>query len=362
MEDDYDYDYDYTQSPPPANANRRSFLSAALATVTAAAVTGGAAALLLEGDDPSVVITSDPPATAPLPATTVEGDAGYLRTRLSALEAENGNLKSSLSAAQRQLASYTGTSGDSTAGDQWHQQYEQANAQVGELAGRLSAVQGLLALYEELEAIDLGAAAAEGVAAVGGALGDLIDDVPLVTEGLAAGRQALEEFEQQLPLVEQGRYWLEGQMAIVSAALEAAEAALNNVLKAGDSFLHLLNRWFEDILRWLPFGIGESALSIMTAIGDLLASVPDTLDGLQTNVADPLDVWLERDGQDVRLQRRLIKPIREQAFDRADSTVARLGTVDQVYQVRLKEPVTTLVERRRLVREQIAQFRQSNAL
>ena len=36
------YWQDYYQGPAPASPNRRSFLSAALATVTVAAVTGGA--------------------------------------------------------------------------------------------------------------------------------------------------------------------------------------------------------------------------------------------------------------------------------------------------------------------------------
>jgi hypothetical protein len=151
-------------------------------------------------------------------------------------------------------------------------------------------------------------------------------------------------------------------MATVKRALDAAEMTLNSVLKVGGSFLQLLNRWFEDILKWLPFGIGENALAIMSSLDDLLASVPETLDGLQANVARPLDVWLERDGADNRLQRRLIKPVREEALDRADSTVSRLADVHDVYQVRLREPVTALAERQRLVREQIAQYRQNNFL
>lgn len=362
MEDDYAY----YEGPAPDSPNRRSFLSAALATITVAAVTGGAAALLLEDDGPPA-ITSDSPPTIQSAATTAttatESDAGHLQARLTALEAENSDLKNNLSAARRQLASYTGTNGANDDGGQdWRQEFEQASAQATELAGRLTAVQGLLALYEQLEALDLDGVAAEGVAALGGALGDLMAEVPLVSDGLAAGRQALNEFEEQLSLVEQGRYWLEGQMAIVGRALDAAETTLNNVLKVGGSFLQLLNRWFEDILKWLPFGIGENALAIMSALDNLLASVPETLDGLRANVAEPLDVWLERDGADNRLQRRLIKPMREKALDRADSTVGRLGDVHDVYQVRLQEPVTALAERQRLVREQIAAYRQSHSL
>lgn len=358
MEDDYDY----YEGPPPASPNRRSFLSAALATVTAAAVTGGAAALLLEDGNPPAISSDSPPTLESTATIPPDADGSYLRARLTALEAENGNLKNDLSAARRQLATYTASGDESAAGQDWRQHYEQANAQATDLAGRLAAVQGLLSLYEELESLDVAEAASQGVAALGGALGDLVADAPLVTEGLAAGRQALDEFEEQLPELEQGRYWLEGQMAIVGQALQAAETTLNNVVKVSGTLLQLLNRWFEDVLKWLPFGIGENALAIMSALGDLLDRVPETLDGLRVKVADPLDVWLERDGDEIRLQRRLIKPLRDEAIERADSTVARLGDVNDVYQVQLQEPVAALSERQHLIREQIAHYRQSHSL
>lgn len=358
--------FDHLKEPAAAKADRRSFLGAALATVTVAAVTGGTAALLLEEDpDPPAAIVSDSsPVAGPLATSAPDGDASYLRARLEALETENVNLRASLSAAQHQLPSSAnveaGNAGES--GDEWRQRVEQANAQATELAGRLAAVEGLLTMYEELEALDLAEVAAGGVAALGGALGDLIDDVPIITEGLATGRKALDEFEAQVPLVEQGRYWLEGQVAILRSALDAAETALSNVLKVGGSFMQLLNRWFEDILKWLPFGIGEGALAVMSAVSELLDHVPETLDGLRDHVAGPLDVWLERDGNEIRLQRRLIKPVREEALDRADSTVTRVGSVNEVYEDQLQQPVTVLVERQRLIRAQIAQYRQDYGL
>ena len=357
-----DDEFEYGVEAGATKADRRSFLSAALATVTVAAVSGGAAALLLEDDPPPPAIVAS--TTTPLPPVatqTSDPDASYLRARLTALEAENSSLQSDLTAARRQLASYSGLETDSSDDDgAWRQQFEQASAQAIDLASQLAAVQGLLTLYEELEAVDLAAVASGGMAAFGGAIGGLMADIPSVSEGLLAGRQALDEFEEQLPLIEQGRYWLEGQMAIVGAALDATETALNGVVKAGGTFLQLLNRWFEDILKWLPFGIGEGALAIMSAVSALLAEVPETLDGLQANVAGPLDEWLARDGDEIRLRRRLIKPVREDALARAGSTVERVGSVNEIYEVQLREPVAVLVERQRLIREQIAQYRQSH--
>jgi hypothetical protein len=356
--------FNHRLNPAPPKSDRRSFLGAALATVTVAAVAGGTAALLLEDDEaPSAnVITQVAPEPPPTMNPVPESDNLALRGQLISLETENVNLKNTLAETQRQLAAFQGTGAESLADEDWRRQYEEANTQATDLAGQLAIVQGLLALYEDLEAVDLADAASGGLAAVGGLLGDLIADVPLVTEGLSAGRTALEEFEEQLPLIEQGRYWLQGQISIVGSALEKAEQVLNNTLKAGGSFLQLLDRWFEDILRWLPFGIGEPALAIMSTINDLLARVPETLDGLQTHVADPLDLWLERDGDENRLQKHLVKPVREEAIDRADSAVQRLGAVNKAYETQLRDPVGVLVERQRVIREQIALYRQNYSL
>jgi hypothetical protein len=361
MDDEYGFHDDLAIT----SAERRRFLSAALATVTVAAVTGGAAAVLLDDDPQSTTTVTSTIPPLPSPSTPeAASDATYLLTRLSALEAQNSTLQSNLAAAQRQLASYGSLSADNPASDgqNWRGQYEEASAQAADLSGRLGVLEGLLAMYEELDAVDLATAASGGLVAVGGVLGGLIAEVPSLAEGLQAGRQALEEFEEELPLVEQGRYWLEGQMSTVQRALDAAESALNGALQVGGTFLQLLDRWFEDILKWLPFGIGEKALTIMSAVTDLLAEVPETLEGLQTNVAGPLDLWLKRDGDDIRLQRRMIKPIREQALDRADMAVEGIGSVNDAYEVDLREPITTRVERQRVIREQIAHYRITNSV
>ncbi|UCG25052.1 MAG: hypothetical protein JSW55_03400 [Chloroflexota bacterium] len=348
-----------------ASAARRRFLTAAVATVTVAAATGGAAAVLLDDDPQTTAKVASTAMPLPSPSTPeAASDATYLLSRLTALEAENSTLQSNLAAAQRQLASYSALSADSSTSDSqgWRHEYEEASAQAAELSGRVGVLEGLLAMYEELDAVDVAAAAAGGVAAVGEVIGGLVAEAPSVAEGLQAGRQALEEFEEQLPLIEQGRDWLEGQMSIVGRALESAESALKGALEVGGTFLQLLDRWFEDMLKWLPFGIGQKALTIVGTVTGLLGVVPETLDGLQTNIAGPLDLWLGRDGDEIRLRRRMIGPIREQALDRADRAVEGIGSLDDTYEVELRHPIATLVERQRVIREQIVNYRKTNAV
>ena len=344
MDDEYGYHDNFVL----ARSERRRFLTAALATVTVAAVTGGAAAVLLDDDPQTGTSAASTILPSPSPsAPEATSDTSYLQARLAALEAENSALQSNLAAAQRQLASYTALGADeSTVAEQdWKYQFEEASAQAADLSGRLGILEGLLAMYEELDAVDVAAAATAGVATLGGVLGGLIAELPTLAEGLQAGRQALEEFEEELPL-----------------ALDTAESALDGALQVGGTFLQLLDHWFEDILKWLPFGIGEKALTIMAAVSNLLAEVPDTLAGLPPNVAGPLDLWLKRDGDDIRLRQRLIKPVRQQAFDRADAAIEGIDSLNDTYEVELREPITALLERQRVIREQIGHYRNTNAV
>jgi hypothetical protein len=122
----------------------------------------------------------------------------------------------------------------------------------------------------------------------------------------------------------------------------------------------MLGHWFESLKRWLPFGVGEKAVAVMSALTTLVAETPNTLSGLNTNVAQPLDVWLAREEDAPALQRRLIKPLREQVLTRASDTLAKTESVKTAYQTEVVEPVQLALGNRQAVRDQIAAYRQQH--
>jgi len=188
--------------------DRRGFLKAAALTAVAATATGTGAALLfdLEKASPPIITSVDalPPATTIQTAVQPGADSSELMARLAAAQAENLQLKSQLGAVQRQLEASQNLTGANPADEAAQIQLEEANAQISHLSGQVGVLGGLVALYEQLEGVDLGAAASNGIASVSGALDDLFQNVPSVEEGLLAGQQALAEFEAQVPLVDNG--------------------------------------------------------------------------------------------------------------------------------------------------------------
>ena len=343
--------------------DRRGFLRAAAAATMAAAAAGTAVALLMEQKQAGPIAVSPPFET--LPITSVADPSPEfvsLSSQMSAVQAENFRLQTQLAAAQGQLE-LIGRTNDQQYGSEveaWRLQLDDANSQVASLGAQVTLLAGLVELYEHLDAVDLATVASEGVATVSSILTGVIEEVPAVAEGIQAGRDALEDFEEQIPSLEEGQRWLIEQMDVLNGLYTAVETALQNSVEVAGTFLQKLNQWFQDIQKWLPFGIGDRAATIMNALADLLESVPETIDGAQTRVAGPLDLWLERDGQETRLHKQLIRPVRVSALDRASRTVTQVEALDSIYQSRLAEPVIAATERQRLIREQITTYRQNN--
>ncbi len=349
-----------------ADIDRRGFLKAAVATAAVASATGTGAALLLKEKDKNIAI---PPPSLPEslpPALTARTELVELRALLATTQADNSRLQVRVSALQSQLElARKAAAGNGSAIDEgamWQAQLEEANSSNANLIEEIGLLRGLVELYEQLDAADVAAVVGGGLAAVGGVLAGLVDEVPSVKEGVQAGKLALDEFEGQLPQLQEGKQWLAGQMESLSRLYKTTELALRNGVKAAGTFLHLLEEWFQDILKWLPFGIGDKAASIMHALSGLLGEIPTTLDGLQANIVNPLDVWLEEEKGETRLQRRIIKPVREQALDRADQTFEQVNVLHSVYEGQLVEPVHAATEQQKNIRSLISQYRQTHNL
>jgi len=341
--------------------DRRGFLLAAAAATVAAAATGTTAALINEKKQGGLANSSsadNPSAKAPTPP----GEMATMRSEMAAIQAENERLQIRLAAAQGQLdlLSRTGQSNGHTGMEGWQTQLDEANSRVASLTGDVSLLSGLVALYEQLDAVDLGALANSGVNTVSSILAGIMEEMPGVAEGIQAGQDALEELEEQIPIIEEGHKWLQAQLEDLGEFYSAVEGALDNVVDIAGNFLQKLNQWFQDILRWLPFGFGDKANTTMGAIATLLDSVPNTIDGLQTQVSDPLALWLEKDGPTTRIQQRIISPVRHTALAKATLTVTQIQGLDGVYQSRLADPVKEAIEKQEAIREQIVAYRQAN--
>jgi hypothetical protein len=355
-----------TENNNELTVSRRNFMRN-LAISALAATTAGTSAALISGKwknttvSPPPVIRELPPVPTAVPAVrsaqtviTAQNDAGELLARLAESQAENMRLQAVLEATQRDLESLVVTnSSNRSATEDLSIQLAGANGQIGVLSG-------LVALYDQLDEVDVTETVQNGLAIVSDSINNLIDQTPVLSEGIEKGHQALAEVEEHLPQLEDGRVWMEAQANKLGAFYDTVELVLQGVLESVGSFLDLVESWFDGVRKWLPFGIDEKAANVVYALSDLVAETPYTISGLDTYIAKPLDVWLAREEDTPRLQRTLIKPIREQVLAEANETINRAQSVKTTYQDQLALPVEATAANRNAVRQQIADYRQQH--
>ncbi len=341
--------------------SRRKFIKAAALTAVAASATGAGAAIYNQSLPNDTVITSVSNTAAPAISTAVSTNTNPATTdtftRLAAAQAENVRLQAALDAAQRQLASLEQNNQSSASNSEvLAVELGQANEHIGVLAG-------LVALYEQLEAVDMETAVQNGLTTFSGNIETMLAEVPSLSESIQIGRQALENFESQIPVLDNGRLWLIDHLSKIEGYFQVVEQLLAQAVDRVGPFLQMLTDWFESVKKWLPFGIGQTATTIMQSITDLVMETPNTISGLDTNITQPLNVWLNRDqNNETALHQTLIKPIRDDLMSKADTAVSKVQQMDETYKTALKEPVETAVASQRVIRNLIAEYRQQHGV
>jgi len=341
--------------------SRRKFIKAAALTAVAASATGAGAAIYNQALPNETVITSAANSTAPAISTAVSTTNNTATTdtftRLAAAQAENVRLQAALDATQRQLASLEQNNQSSASNSEaLTVELNQANEHVGVLAG-------LVALYEQLEAVDMETAVQNGLTTFSGNIDTMLAEVPTLAESIQMGRQALENFESQIPVLDNGRLWLIDHLSKIEGYFQVVEQLLADAVDRVGPFLQMLTDWFESVKKWLPFGIGQTATTIMQSITDLVMETPNTISGLDTNITQPLNVWLNRDqNNETALHQTLIKPLRDDLMTKADTAVSKVQQMDETYKMALKEPVETAVASQRVIRNLIAEYRQQHGV
>jgi hypothetical protein len=361
-----------TRQQNPDGVSRRNFLRFAGITVAAAAATGGGAAYLKQFEKAPVIdtglagapalptaapfATSAPIISDIIPTLPAAAGGNDLYTQLAASQAEIVQLRAANDQLQRDLATYQTAEGEArTARDTLSLELDDARNRLGILGG-------LVALYQQLDDADMGDIIENGLGAVGEKLGELVGGVPALAAGVDAGQLALGQVEAHIPLLDNGRSWLEAQGAKLSGFYGDVEARLQRAVDRVGDFFAMLADWFESLRKWLPFGAGEKAADVMSALTALLAETPSTLSGLDVNLAQPLDVWLQRIDGEPALTRLLVKPVRDEVLVRARATIDQTNTVAAVYESNLAAPTRAALGNRRTLRQQIADYKAQNQI
>ncbi|MEM7332785.1 MAG: twin-arginine translocation signal domain-containing protein [Chloroflexota bacterium] len=339
--------------------SRRGFIKGATVTALAA----GAAATgqnLLQNEIPPQPIISSAPITQPVQSavspTISQNREANLLSEIANLHAENLRLQTELTTHQQQLLNLESVNQtEASTSDALTVELENANHQIGLLAG-------LVGLYEQLDQVEIEKIFDKGLTAVSSNFANLLDDLPSLEQGLSLGQLALDDFESQLPILQNGRTWLTHHFQQLNARFLAVQTILQESVERIGPLFDMLQEWFASVKKWLPFNLGERATQIMTNITALILETPNTINGMATNIAEPLDVWLSNDDSDHPIQLNMVKPIREQIITKTSTAVAKTHQLNTAYTTELQQPMKTAVDRQKILRQLISDYREQHQL
>lgn len=283
--------------------DRRSFLRLTFIGGMALGAAGLAGWLLGQESDPSRVVV-DPTSAAPdqaEPDPTKDG-------RLAAAEDRQRFLQARLEESGAQVETL------SAALEQQRGQLLDLQARLDSAEADLALFGGLLILYHQLEALELDALVGDALEEGALLLADLLDRVPLLRDGVALAAGLLDRLEQSLPSIQDGLRWLIDLTGELADALQAVEDAVEEAAEPIRPLAEKLAHFFQEILTWLPFGVGDRIVGGLEAMGRVLTRIPDLVRNLGPALLEPLEGWFDREPGQVTIKTSLIEPIRGQTL------------------------------------------------
>jgi hypothetical protein len=244
--------------------------------------------------------------------------------------------------------------------------------ETGTAAGRVAAeleataealkLKGLLTLYENLEKIGLDAIVSTGVAA-SGLLLEGVEAGSLTTKaGLDTVEGILLDFEEAFPTIRAGIEWTEGVISAFADKLQALEDAIEGVLEKAQPITEALGSFFNFVLDLLPFGYGDKIRVTLDRIDDIVTSIPEAVEGINTKLLEPLrrDWFSEEEGKGLKAS--LIDPIVTGLLDPLEAFLGKLAELMDSWEKKLVGPVQKAISERDAIREQISRYKAEEAL
>jgi hypothetical protein len=244
--------------------------------------------------------------------------------------------------------------------------------ETGTAAGRTAAeleataealkLKGLLALYENLEKIGLDTIVSTGVAAVGLMLEGAESGSLAIKAGLDTVERLLLDFEEAFPTIRAGIEWTEGVVSAFADKLQALEDAIQGVLEKAQPITEALGSFFNFVLDLLPFGYGDKIRVTLDRIDDIVTSIPQAVEGINTKLLEPLrrDWFSEEEGKG--LKGGLIDPIVTRLLDPLEAFLGKLAELVGSWEEKLSGPIQKAISERDAIREQIARYQAEEGL
>jgi hypothetical protein len=235
-------------------------------------------------------------------------------------------------------------------------------AQLSSTESRVGVLGGLLALYSQLDELELDEVVEGGLDELGFWIDQALSHVPVLRRGLATADKLLGQLEASLPSIEDGIGWLQGIVNRLADALQVMEDSLEETVEPLQPLAAKLADFVARILGWLPFGVGKRVQRGLDGILGVLTHVPELVRSTDSLLLAPLSDWFSRDGEQPAIESALIGPVKADALGPAERLATDVEVVDKQLTEKLADPVRAQLSARKPVREEIGQYREQYGL
>lgn len=325
-----------SSAPQMADTGRRQFITRLVVGGVAALALGGSAALLTSRKrDPQVVVV---PNGTQIDQNGVT-DVAALYTRISDLEYQ----LAAVTAERDQLITDLDSGGNA---------YQTLQARIQELEAENADLREINGLWLAMDEIGLDSLIRSAFTLVGNALAALLGIIALLQKGVEKGQKVIADFVNLLLGPKAGIKWLQGRVIRLSADLDWLADQVEEVVEATEPLASKIAEFVLWILDRLPFGAGDRARAGLDAMQTVITGLPELIAGVNDDVLKPLATWLGDDNK-TNLSGILLNPITDNLVRPALETLSEMASFQTTYNDRLIAPVTTSLDNRAAIRQQI---------
>jgi hypothetical protein len=221
---------------------------------------------------------------------------------------------------------------------------------------------GLLNLYEQLERVGLDAILETGLLALTAPLAGLERGAVGLRKGLDALESGLLQVETTFPAIQEGIEWVEARISALAELLQRVEDAIGQALDKASPITDALGDFVNFVLDRLPFGAGQKVRDALDHISDVVGSVPELVEGINTHLLEPLrQNWFSTE-EGEGIGGRLIEPLVASVLDPLEGHLDELAALLNTWEETLSAPARSAIEERQVLREQIARYREQHSL
>jgi hypothetical protein len=222
-------------------------------------------------------------------------------------------------------------------------------------------LRGLVALYENLEQVGIDAIASAGLAALRISLDGLQLGVSGLQSAVTLVDDAVSTFERAFPTIRRGLSLAERLVTSVEERVTDLQELMGEVQDVVSPLTDALGSFFSSLVARIP-GVGQKILDTLDRISELVGSLPQAIDQMNTSLLEPLREDWFTDDEDQGLKGTLLNPLQDSLLGPLEQFLGDLSEATGEWEEQLINPVEKALTQREVIRKQISEYKEREAL